>query len=787
MAAKLGIYFTSLFLLFSMTNLVQLYPGFDPNNYADASCIPYSYMKNFTYYGKQDHAMDGTPCSPWLRRFGGWTAQEFVPHNYCRNIELRNAGGPYCIDGYGRTHPCFHPCELKYVACVDPDSRSLSLSTIYKTTSITSSPCLNWGSIENLLDTKKLTLLKKYMSFWKWEGNVCKTGGRPKAANELGRKFFHVAPFCMVQKESVYVEPCHPICEIATMKCLPDDFAIRYKDEPTFGARNVTLAGMPCKRWNLPLMADTNFCACPRENAKFCNNAGLFCFVDHPFYKWQPCYSTCESEFSDQLGCLYEYELLGMRYLGLRNYTYDGYLCMQWNLQMDEKIINLAAEYGVLGLNLCRNLGNLKIGPWCFVQLEDGSKERRACFQTCENQQLQSDRDIPCYKSDDKQQQRPSVNKYLKTYTVNHIPCMRWSLINPNNSKDNYCKEVEESNFIPSCYETATQRLTPCYINCIGEEDTVSMFASKEITCISSDSLARYSGTRATTVSGHKCLSWEGAKEVSKESSVYKMATPHRLGFPSLKEANNYCRNPDNDPSGPWCVDWSLKKRYCFFRRTWLSAHKIWQEFPCTCPSCALIEKLRCLDTDVRQMVQYQGPKATTVTGKRCKKRLGYTVFCRNDDFHPLGPFCVTEEGTEEPCFPLCTEFYQMSTKYKAVEDVFKLADKILSKRGDVFVYKTSGKYRHSQADSQLKFAFWTFIGALLILTLSCVCFPLLRFMPVLRGYIAAHSLLTPEDQGYRKLVQVFHENGRLPPSFEDFKKKKAKLPPNADPVLLLK
>ncbi|OUC43989.1 hypothetical protein D917_09375 [Trichinella nativa] len=92
---------------------------------------------------------------------------------------------------------------------------------------------------------------------------------------------------------------------------------------------------------------------------------------------------------------------------------------------MDEKITNLAAEYGVLGLNLCRNLGNLKIGPWCFVQLEDGSKERRACFQTCEKQQLQSDRDIPCYKSDDKQQQRPSVNKYLKTYTVNHIPCMR--------------------------------------------------------------------------------------------------------------------------------------------------------------------------------------------------------------------------------------------------------------------------------------------------------------------------------------------------------------------------
>ncbi|OUC48811.1 kringle domain protein [Trichinella nativa] len=415
-----------------MTNLVQLYPGFDPNNYADASCIPYSYMKNFTYYGKQDHTIDGIPCSPWLRRFGDWTTQEFVPHNYCRNIELRNAGGPHCFDGYGRTHPCFHPCELKYVACVDPDSRSFSLSTIYKTTSITSSPCLNWGSIESLLDTNKLTLLKKYMSFWKWEGNVCKSGGRPKAANELGRKFFHVAPFCMVQKESVHVEPCHPICEIATMKCLPYDFAIRYKDEPTFGARNVTLAGMPCKRWSdinmetyLPLMADTNFCACPRENAKFCNKAGLFCFVDHPFYKWQPCYSTCESEFSDQLGCLYEYELLGMLYLGLRNYTYDGYLCMQWNLQMDEKIVNFAAEYGVLGLNLCRNLGNLKIGPWCFVQLEDGSKERRACFQTCEKQQLQSDRDIPCYKSDDKQQQRPSVNKYLKTYTVNHIPCMR--------------------------------------------------------------------------------------------------------------------------------------------------------------------------------------------------------------------------------------------------------------------------------------------------------------------------------------------------------------------------
>ncbi|KRZ67364.1 Plasminogen [Trichinella papuae] len=774
MAAKVGIYFSSLFLLFSMTNLVQFYPGFDPTNYVDVSCLPYSYMKNFTYFGKQDYAADGSECDQWLNHFGSWTVEEFVPHNYCRNINLRNPDGPYCIDHIGRTFSCFHPCELKYVACVDPNSKNFSLSAIYKTTSITSSPCLDWRSIENLMDTNKLSLLRKYLGFWNWIGNACQSGGRPKAAYQLGRKFFQVAPFCIVQKGGLYVEPCHPVCEIAAMKCMPADFATRYKDEPTFGARNVTLSGMPCKRWSdvhmktyLPIMADTNFCACPTENAKFCDKAGLFCFIDHPLYKWQPCYSTCESEVVDQHGCLNDHELVAMRYLGLRNYTYDGYLCMEWNFQMDKETITLAAEYGVLGLNLCRNLGNLLIGPWCFVQLEDGSTERHACFQTCQNEQLQSSRDVPCYKSDDKKQQTLSINIYSKTYSVNHIPCMRWSLINPNNSKDNYCKEVEENNFIPSCYETATRRLTPCYLNCIGEEDKASMFASEEITCIGSDPLARYSGTRSTTNVGLPCITWVEVNDLFEDRNVLRMVTPHRLGFSSLKEAKTYCRNPDNDPNGPWCVDWNLKKNYCFFR-------------------CDDTE-LRCLDTDIRQMVKYQGPKATTVTGKRCKKKPNRPVLCRNDNFHPLGPFCITEEGTEEPCFPLCTEFYQMSTKYKAVEDVFKLADKILSKRGDVFVYKTSGKFRHSQADTQLKFAFWTFVGALLILTLSCVCFPLLRFMPVLRGYIAAHSLLTPEDQGYRKLVQVFHENGRLPPSFEDFKKKKAKLPPNADPVLLLK
>jgi len=69
-----------------------------------------------------------------------------------------------------------------------------------------------------------------------------------------------------------------------------------------------------------------------------------------------------------------------------------------------------------------------------------------------------------------------------------------------------------------------------------------------------------YRGQHVFTVSGRLCQRWD--KQL-----------PHRhihtdpASFPdaSLFDASNYCRNPDDDPEGPWCytTDSDLERETC--------------------------------------------------------------------------------------------------------------------------------------------------------------------------------------------------------------------------------
>ena len=65
------------------------------------------------------------------------------------------------------------------------------------------------------------------------------------------------------------------------------------------------------------------------------------------------------------------------------------------------------------------------------------------------------------------------------------------------------------------------------------------------------DALGRdYSGTLNVTRRGLQCQAW-----ASDVPYIPYVNARDRATFPegSLEDGKNYCRNPDDDPSGPWC------------------------------------------------------------------------------------------------------------------------------------------------------------------------------------------------------------------------------------------
>jgi len=59
-----------------------------------------------------------------------------------------------------------------------------------------------------------------------------------------------------------------------------------------------------------------------------------------------------------------------------------------------------------------------------------------------------------------------------------------------------------------------------------------------------------YMGTLSTTVNGRTCQAW-----ASNTTHEPNSAAQNDANYPdgSRAAANNYCRNPDSDPVGPWC------------------------------------------------------------------------------------------------------------------------------------------------------------------------------------------------------------------------------------------
>ncbi|CAF0753164.1 unnamed protein product [Adineta ricciae] len=66
---------------------------------------------------------------------------------------------------------------------------------------------------------------------------------------------------------------------------------------------------------------------------------------------------------------------------------------------------------------------------------------------------------------------------------------------------------------------------------------------------ITEDGITHYSGQQATSKFGEECELWSHLQTVF--PSV--VTEPNFFNDASVKEAKDYCRNPNNSPDGPWC------------------------------------------------------------------------------------------------------------------------------------------------------------------------------------------------------------------------------------------
>jgi hypothetical protein len=80
--------------------------------------------------------------------------------------------------------------------------------------------------------------------------------------------------------------------------------------------------------------------------------------------------------------------------------------------------------------------------------------------------------------------------------------------------------------------------------------------------CKKSTKGTEYRGSENKTQSGLKCLNW--TQQVKSARGI-----GWHTGYPNAKlkgiEDHNYCRNPDNEPNGPWCytTDPNVRWEYC--------------------------------------------------------------------------------------------------------------------------------------------------------------------------------------------------------------------------------
>uniref|UniRef100_A0A8C3CI22 Prothrombin n=1 Tax=Cairina moschata TaxID=8855 RepID=A0A8C3CI22_CAIMO len=148
------------------------------------------------------------------------------------------------------------------------------------------------------------------------------------------------------------------------------------------------------------------------------------------------------------------------------------------------------------------------------------------------------------------------------SYTKSGIECQVWTSKYPHIPKfnatiypnliENYCRNPDNNSEGPWCYtrDPMVER-EECPIPVCGQERTTVEFTPRVTTTAPVQACEPergmlYTGTLSVTVSGAKCLPWNSEKA--------KALLQNKDITPEVKLLENYCRNPDADEEGVWCV-----------------------------------------------------------------------------------------------------------------------------------------------------------------------------------------------------------------------------------------
>ncbi|XP_056444820.1 prothrombin [Gadus chalcogrammus] len=118
-----------------------------------------------------------------------------------------------------------------------------------------------------------------------------------------------------------------------------------------------------------------------------------------------------------------------------------------------------------------------------------------------------------------------------------------------SNLKENYCRNPDDQVSGPWCFtRDPTVPREPCQVPICGEAgyfpSTVAPRTAPPAECLTNQGLD-YSGDVSVSLGGHACLDW---------ASPRARARSVKMQFiPEVRLPGNKCRNPDDDPEGPWC------------------------------------------------------------------------------------------------------------------------------------------------------------------------------------------------------------------------------------------